>query len=199
MAEDYCTVADIKEIASDVITTDDYDDALAAAIPRASRLIDAYKHREEGWFVAESTASARYFDGYGETDLHIDECVSITSVEYTDDGTTWTAWASTDYQSLPANKLPIRKLRMDPYQGDYTKFASGWSNYKITAKWGYSVAVPDVVKAACIAQVLYAFKRAQQAYQDQGGLTESGVVLRMRGLCQDAKDYLAVIPNRVEV
>lgn len=198
MPENYCTVDEIKEIAGDVIPTDDYDDALAVAIARASRAIDGLKKREDGWFVAQTTASLRYYSGRGEDELDIDECVEVTLVEYRSAEATWTEWAAADWVALgpdtTRNTLPIVILKTDPY-GDYALFPEGDHNVRVTAKWGYSATVPDVVNGACVAQGLYAFRRAQQAYQDQGGIAE-GIVTFARGLCKDAVDLLKLIPDR---
>lgn len=193
---DYCTVNDIKELGADVgLDVADYDEALASLITKVSRAIDRKKKREANWFVALTTAAARYYDGDGETIIYIDECVEITEVEV--DGT---VWAATDYQALghdmTVNILPLQVLRVDN-DGDYSKFTKGQKKVKVTAKWGYSVDVDENINLACIAQVIYTLQRFQQGLTDQGGISELGFKTLAHGWCREALDYLREIPDRV--
>ena len=68
-------------------------------------------------FSACSVASARYFDGNGDTTLDIDECIAITKVENGDDyyGDTFTeilTTGDTRYYTEPYNELPIDSIRL---------------------------------------------------------------------------------------
>lgn len=102
--------------------------------------MEAYIDQETGRnFIADSAASERLYDGDGEDDMFIDDCVSITKVEVDDDEID-----TDDYYLYPANSLPITKIVLDS-----AVFAKGRQNVAITAKWGYSAAVPADIKLAC--------------------------------------------------
>lgn len=98
-------------------------------------------------FKADSGASARSYDGDGTQDLIIDDCVEITKVEkgdnfYADSYTTILSTGTNRYYTMPVNnsalELPIRKLHLRSMY-----FVKGFQNHRITAKWGYSAAVPS--------------------------------------------------------
>ncbi len=100
-------------------------------------------------FLADSTDSVKCYDGDGTSELHIDDCISISKIEICntegevieDD-----LVAGEDYFLEPANDLPKTHIRL--YGHIFTK---GIQNIKITAKWGYSAAVPDdIVFAATV-------------------------------------------------
>jgi hypothetical protein len=116
------------------------------AINEAVNLVDKITGRN---FVADSVASARLFSGQAGLDLIIDDCVEITKVEMGSDmyGDSFAEVASTKYIKLPLNytakSLPITRLHV---KDDY--WTSGVANHRITAKWGYSVAVPSAVELA---------------------------------------------------
>ena len=82
MANDYCTLSDIKAEmpGSGLSGTTDYDAALTVMITEASRLIDDEVGRWPGFFAPTTDDTTRYYDGSGELDQPIDEAVSITSV-----------------------------------------------------------------------------------------------------------------------
>ena len=111
-------------------------------IAKVEDFIDAYTGRN---FIADATASARLFDGLGTNAMNIDDCVAITKLEYGIESPL-TEILTADYLKYPANELPITRLMMR-----YSVFPKDLQNIKITAKWGYSVAVPaDIEFAATI-------------------------------------------------
>lgn len=143
-------------------------------------------------FKADSTASTRDYDGNGRLEIIIDDCVSVTKVEW---GTN--QWADSyvtigtsgidRYYTLPANnaalEVPIRKI------GLRTRvWTPGHANHRITAKWGWSTDVPDDIKhaATVIAAGMYNQNRGQDSgvitsekigqysvsYSDQGGVND---------------------------
>ena len=201
-AGDYATLAEVRAVGSDVIKGVTYDPLLTALIPRASRLIDRYMRREDSAYDAPAVATTRQFDGNNQAELFIDECIAVTLVEYLSAEVTWTAWVPADYQTLghdgTPNTLPICSLKCDLY-GDYAIFPQGDYNIRVTANWGRSAAPPDVVTQACIAQVLYMFKRGQQAFQDQGGISELGTIAFVQGICKDAIDLLNQLPKKIRL
>lgn len=103
-------------------------------------------------FIADASASARVFDGDGTPELLIDDCVEITLVEAGNDdyGGTFSTIAATGadrYFTDPANHtakgVPITKLTT---RSRY--WLTGKQNQRITAKWGYSAAVPADIQFA---------------------------------------------------
>jgi len=112
-------------------------------------------------FFADTTASARLFNGNGEQELLIDDCVEISTVEVGDNywGDSFSTipaaggGASDVYIVMPVNRKddagmtwPIRKILL---RSRY--WIEGVANHRITAKWGFSAAPPeDIVFAATV-------------------------------------------------
>ena len=129
-----------------------FDTQLDAWIAGVETIIDQITGRN---FIADSAASARVFDGDGNREILIDECVAITKVEAGDDGygdnfTEILATGSDRYFTEPANAtlkgVPIHKLTLRS-----RNWLEGIQNQRITAKWGYSAAVPaDIEFAATV-------------------------------------------------
>ncbi len=103
-------------------------------------------------FIADATASARFFSGSGERALIIDDAAVITLVEAGQDdygGTFMTIPSSgaTRYFAEPANataeKVPVTRLLLNG-----SVWTEGIQNHRVTAKWGFSLAVPDDIKMA---------------------------------------------------
>lgn len=211
---DYCTKAEVKaQIEKTTATSDTVIDAMITAV---SGSIDGCCNRPDG-FVALSTATARLYSGSGKGNQRIDECVSVSLVEVKNSPTdsTYASWAATDW--LPAsgdpvhpnfNKIPYNLLLVD-INGDYSYFTSGGSIYRggfmpdpdarwrvgsptirVTAKWGYSVAVPAVVKQACIIEVSRWLKRAQSSWNDAMGSMDLGGVLLYKKEIDPATKFL---------
>ena len=93
-------------------------------------------------FIADVAASARLFEGKCSNKMPIDECVAVTTVEQGDTyGESFTAIDAADYQLLPYNDTPKNAIGLK---------RTGWGLgvHRITAKWGYSVAVPADIKFA---------------------------------------------------
>ncbi len=120
-----------------------YDTQIARWIEGMEQVIDKMTNRN---FIADSIASARVFGGDGTPELMIDECVAITKVEVGNDefGSSFTevpASGAGRYFSYPENAtlkgVPFYKVSLF---GD--AFPCGMQNNRITAKWGYSAAVP---------------------------------------------------------
>ena len=179
---DYITAEEIKDELPDVDWSEGlYDDFLELIATRVSRLIDRATNREEGAYKSE-TATARTFDGSGGRYQWVDEMAAAPSaVEVSEDGTlTYTAWASTDYMLWPYNALakgrPYVRLDVDQLNGNHALWYAFPKSVRVTAKWGYSTAVPEDLMQAVVTQCVRWFKRAQQAYQDVGGAPEVGQI-----------------------
>ena len=100
-------------------------------------------------FIADSVASIKSYDGNGSDELAIDDCVAVTKVEiYDTEGNVVldTLVAGTDYFLEPSNETPKQTIKLYGY-----RFTKGIQNIKVTAKWGYSVAVPaSIMHAATV-------------------------------------------------
>lgn len=176
----YITVEEVMAEMPDVDWSGKYREVLAGLVTRASRAIDRLTGREEGAYKV-GTATVRYFDGSGGILQWVDEMAAApTAVAVSEDGsvTTYTAWASTDYTVWPYNAAaqgrPYSRLDVDQLNGNHALFYAFPRSVKVTARWGYSTAVPGDVQQAVIVQTVRWFKRAQQAFQDTGAIFELG-------------------------
>ena len=144
----YAKTAELKDRINK--TSDEQDAVLDALLLAASRVIDGYCNRPDG-FLAITTATARFFPGSGKPYQRIDECAAISAVAVkdssTDDETSYTAWTLgvvgtttgadvfpcsgdpkyPDYTSLPYTLLVIGA------NGDFDHFPTG----KFTTRGGF--------------------------------------------------------------
>lgn len=158
MAKGYTTKAKIENFL--LVNIDaSFDAQVTAWIEDIERLIDELTGRN---FKADSTAGERLFNGDGSNELEIDDCVEITKVEVGQDeyGSSYDEISSGDYIKLPANAIaknqPIKAIHL---KSGY--FTEGLQNHRITAKWGYSAAVPGDITmvATLIVAHIYKFGR----------------------------------------
>lgn len=140
----YCDVPDIEAyLLTEVL------ESFEPNVNNWIREMEAYIERVTGRvFIADAAASARWYDGSGATEQKIDECVAITEVKVYDNFETelFTMTNVSDYFAWPYNEMPIRRLVKKPATSAY--FFNGQRNVKVTAKWGYSVAVPELIRFA---------------------------------------------------
>lgn len=124
-----------------------FDSELNEIIEGVERTIDQITGRN---FKADAAATPRLFDGNDEAFLLIDDAIEITLVEIgldTYGGSFMTIPNSgpTRYFTDPANHtamgVPVTKLTLNA-----ELFTHGKQNQRITAKWGYSAAVPADIK-----------------------------------------------------
>jgi hypothetical protein len=150
----YTTKALIQAFLGGITIADD----LSPYILATQAYIDGYTSRS---FKADSTASARYFNGDGSQELTIDDCVEITKVEvgvnaYGDSFSEIPKTGANRYYTLPNNNtawgVPIRKIFS---RANY--FIMGIQNQKITAKWGWATTPPEDLQmsATIIASGMY--------------------------------------------
>ncbi len=136
----YC---EIKDIENYLLTEIDvgFEEQVESWIGSIERLIEQETGRV---FIADETASVRYFHGAGSPFLKIDDCVSVAKVEYGDTyGDSFAEITSGNYILVPRTGTPIKGIYL---KNDY--WQAGHSNHRITAKWGYSVDVPADIKLA---------------------------------------------------
>ena len=216
MGESYCTVAELRGQIGKTGTSDDAQ--LQILIDGASEAIDAFCNRPDG-FVADTRASARVYTGSGGPWQRIDECVEITLVAVKDspDSSTYTSWAATDWVAFAGD--PERPEFQPtawgkPYDaimctadGDYSTWTSGQyvsrggfrpsktvgrgvPTVQVTAKWGYSLGVPPVVKQACLTQAARWYKRGSSAWADTLASPDLGQLMFRKTLDPDVEMML---------
>lgn len=135
----YATVAEFRAEVNKTATTDDL--SIARLLDAAARLINTYCNRPDG-FVANPTASIRYYPGSGASVQRINECVAVSAVSVkdspSDDEDSYTAWTvgtigtTTSADVFPASGDPSAPTYRTPYtmlitgpNGDYSVFTSG--------------------------------------------------------------------------
>lgn len=198
------TYATLRLFKSYLEKTDTGDDgALNQLLGAASTAIDRYCKRPDG-FIAISTATARVYAGSGLAYQMIDECTSITTVAVKDsiDDTTYTTWATTDYDKAAGsrdtpdfNRTPYTVLFVKP-DGDYSTFTSGAMGHihaptvSVTATWGYATSCPDEIETACIMQAARWWKRLQGAMADSLASPEMGQLMYLKQLDPDIQQIL---------
>lgn len=189
---DYCTVADLKNHMPDVDLAG-YDSFLTSLIPRASRAIDKFTKRPEGWYLASSD-TIRYFDTSDPSSVWVEGLgAAPTEVAVLEDGINYTVWASTDYDVWPYNALAdgdlIIRLDVNRLQGSKMLFPSYPKGIRITAKHGYA-AVPLLIEEATVIQSIRWFKRGQQAFKDAGAISELGQMVYAQALDPDVRNTI---------
>ena len=159
------------------------DDVLNVLLAAASRAVDGYCNRPDG-FVAEDTATARVYAGNGCAHVWIDECIAVTAVAVKTSvtTTTYTAWSAADWVTFrgdPArpnfNRTPYHGLLVLP-SGSHATFLNGGGlpTVQVTAKWGYAEVVPPAVKQATITLAARWFKRGADYWADTIGNADYG-------------------------
>ena len=171
---DYATVADLKTALRITDTTDDLE--LSLAIQVASEMID----RSTGTrFWTPTTAETRRYTALTPRLVVIDDLPSTVSgaapavtvaIDNDADETIETTLSASDYTLLPRNAA----VNGEPYtsiavtvNGSYT-FPMIEGGVSVTAKFGYSDAVPPEVKRACMIQAIRIFKRRDSPFGVSG-------------------------------
>lgn len=208
----YCTAAELRAQINKASALKDVE--ITALIAGAELTINNFCNRPDG-FEADAAASARVYAGSGKPWQRIDECVEITLVAVKESATdtTYTSWAVTDwiafngdYESPDFNNLPYAGIMVDPsgdesifYSGAYrtrggfrpsTEYVRGVPTVQVTAKWGYSVAVPADIHECCIMQAARWFKRLEGSMSDALASGELGMLLYRQSLDPDVKMIL---------
>ena len=201
---DYTTAARVKADMPDSTlfadSSTDYDDVVGEMITNASRLIDKMFGRWDNFFYPSTDGETRYFDGSGEEEQRIDECISLSSVSVSESGgrqaTDYTDWTEdTDFYVWPYNYSatgkPIKKLIVDNDSGSKGTFAPVRKGVKVTGVFGYSATPPNVIAQACKAQTIRWVMKAKQAWQDGSANPQTGELIYARRLDPDIETMLA--------
>lgn len=214
-AADYTNLISVKtEIGKSILVG---DAAISLMITAASRAIDRWCNREPGKFVADTVASARVYTGSGGTVQWIHECIAITqlAVKTSVTETTYVPWAVTDYLAATGdplypdyNRQPYHFLIVNPagsqltyfisgrfsalrgFRPDYHSVGRGAPTVQVTAKWGYSAAVPPEIEQACIIQVARWYRRGQSSFADAIANDQFGQLMFTKPLDPDVKSLL---------
>lgn len=152
------TYASLTQVKAALRLTDSVDDTmLTLALQSADEAINAYAGRTFGTVAADATRV--YAPGKADA-VEVDDLQSITTVEFSYDGTNWTT--TTDYQAEPLNGIsdgltwPITRLRAT------NSFAwpvyIGISTVRITGKFAFG-SIPSSVVQAAVLQSSRFFKR----------------------------------------
>lgn len=139
-----------------------FDDQVDMWIEDIERFIDTETGRN---FIADSEASARLFDGTDSDTIVIDDCVEVDTVEIGSDQFGSSFSSTENYLTFPANAV----LKLEPIKGIILKsdyFGEGTQNQRITAKWGYSVAVPGDIRMVATILVAHIYKFGRAGIQD---------------------------------
>ena len=198
----YCTVDELRTQINKIGTTGTgSDDALELIIKAVSNAIDQYCNRPDG-FIADDEASARVYAGAGRPYLLISECVEITlvSVKGSPTADSYDAWSDDDWIAYSGDKddpdfnsIPYSAIMTNP-AGSYSVFTDGKFSTRggfrpssgvpraiptvqVTAKWGYSVLVPDTIKQLCIALSARFFKQGEGAWGDTLASADLGQIV----------------------
>lgn len=198
---DYTTTTDVKNQLVETLgssTDTSYDAQIASLITSTSRAIDGYLGVEDDYFYPSSDAETRYYDGNGQTEIRIDDYISITELSVAESGgvssSDYIVWSSTDYFVYPYNAQakgkPYKKIVIDIENGE-KEYIPAWSKaVKVTGVFGYSATPPADIAQACMVQTLRAFMRAKSAYQDAGANANLGQMFYVKELDPDVKTML---------
>jgi hypothetical protein len=171
----YCTLADVKAA---LRIADTVDDALIEnSINAASRMIDQYCNR---YFYSTGAGEVRYFKALDAFNCWIDDCQSISQVKTAQSNpiTYNQIWASTDFQTIPANTYANGAYQ--PITGliaVYNYFFPTWQEsnlVQVTGTWGWP-SVPDPIKFATIIQASRLFKRLESPL-GVAGVSDIGII-----------------------
>jgi len=110
--------------------------------------VEAYIEGETGRvFIADVAPTRRAYDGDGETDVLIDDCVEVTKLETGTDPDDLTEVEATEYFTGPKNAIARGKPITSIEFWDAV-FSCARRSVHVTARWGYSETVPEDIKLA---------------------------------------------------
>ncbi len=183
----YATLTQLK---SALRLTDSIDDTnLTLALNSAEEAINAWCGRTFG--SAGTAVTSRYYAAGKPDDVEIDDLTSITTVEWSRDGSTWTA--TTDYQAEPLNRYtdgmtwPITRLRT------INAFAwpvmNGIQTVRVTGVYQFG-SIPSSVTQATVLQASRVFARLSSPLGVAGFAEGIGGMYVRGGLDVDVQQLL---------
>lgn len=203
------------EIRTQIQSDNSADDAFLQIIADACEdLINRFTNRKDG-FVGDALATPRVFTTRGNTYTWIDENIAITQVgmKLSTTDTTYTPLVAADWIAFSGdpnfpnfNDLPYTGLMMaagQTYSNFYGGTFGGLAGFRpdtesvrnvpmlqVTAKWGYAVTVPPIIKQACLIQAASIYKEAQSSFGAQLASAEFGTLQYARELHPKTVDML---------
>lgn len=202
----YCTIEELKA-ACGKIEPDD-DPILAVCIGIVSDWIDRTTNRRDG-YTPPDAPTVRFYAGSGQTVQYIDQAIEITevAVKRSAPDTEYQVWASDQWFPFlgEANWPNLNQL---PYNGLMTTAGNGylftesrfgntmrgfndwrWSptayrrvpTVRVTAKFCYSDAVPNVVKGACLIEAARLYKEGRTFYANALASQDLGKLIMIGG------------------
>lgn len=201
----YATAAELK--AQPDIHSDADDGVINLLLSAASRCVDGLCNRRRDGFKAISVATARSYVGRGLAYVFIDEAADIEMLEIRDNRfTNWVAVSVDEYAGFIGS--PDFPTFDDPPYHGVTLLATSSSSRgliangqpdielpptptaRVTARWGYSDTVPDLVKTATITLATRWFKRGQSAWADSMAAGDFGQLMYVKKLDPDVEAML---------
>lgn len=202
MPNNYCTSSDIYRNTPGFTwgTSTDTENVLAEIAGMASRKIDLYTKRVEGYWAPSTDDEIRYFDAPTSglkariddfiavpTTIEVSEAGDVDSAGSTDGG--YTTWANTDILVEPYNAAsygqPFTHLVIDPQNGSKITWFGFRKGLRITGKFGWNATTPAYIKQAAILQSVRWWKRAEQNWQDVGAIEALGQLRQVKALDPD--------------
>ena len=154
MADNYCTLQDVKDRLELTTTDATRDSNISLILADVSRWIE----NECGRFFYPSTET-RYYTAVNTGVVNVDDLLSVTTLKTDGDGdrTYETTWSSTDYDLMPYNHTPKRWIEIAP-KGLYT-FPLTRKGVQIIGSFGFATNVPGPIREACILKTVQLYKR----------------------------------------
>jgi hypothetical protein len=197
----YATAAQLR--AQPNMTGANDDTVLELLLSAASRAVDGYCNRVDDGFLAPEALEERTFVGDGTESISIPECVELGTISVRSRGVS--AWTAVDdaYVLGYAGSAQRPNFNRFPYTGillttgtfplglhpDYP-LQPGYPTVKVSGRFGYADAVPDVVVTATIVQASRWFKRGQSFWADTIASDSMGTASFRRSVDPDVKMML---------
>ena len=183
----YATLNQLKA-ALRLPSADTVDDTnLNLALASADEMIDSYCGRT---FGTAGTATTRYYAAAKADTVDVDDCGTISTVEWSTDGTTWTV--TTDYQAEPLNNRTDGMTWPTTLLRTTNNFAwpvmNGLQTVRVTARFAYG-STPNSVVQASVLQASRIFTRLSSPL-GVAGWNDMGVMRIQAGLDVDVQQLL---------
>jgi len=122
------------------------DDSIASFVEDWINWVTRYIDNYTGT-TFESATETKYYDTRGTTRLFIDDCISVSSVQFLryNGSVEASLTENTDYWLYPLNRTTKNEIRLNPY-GKYSRFYSGSKRLKVTGNFGVSSSVPPDIE-----------------------------------------------------
>lgn len=191
-----CTLEQVRDVLEYGPDEVDRDELILRLIGAASRFIERKTRR-----VLTTGTGARLFDGNDKGRLHVDDFISLTSVELLNvDDTVWKTFTpATELRTEPYNKTPkysivvINTVSENPYRiigrSPYI-FPKGFANVRVNANWGSYATVPEDLEQLGIELVVSKLSRVRNKGIASASIGGESVSFTDRDLDEGMQDTL---------